>query len=37
MGKILLGARRYGSSYDRWRSSLATRGAGTEPREADAV
>ena len=30
-------ARRCGSSYDRWRSSLATRGAGTEPRKADAV
>jgi hypothetical protein len=30
-------ARRYGSSYDRWRSSLATRGTSTEPRKAAAV
>jgi hypothetical protein len=28
---------RYGSSYGRWRSSLATRGTSTEPRKAAAV
>jgi hypothetical protein len=30
-------AHRYGSSYDRWKSSLATRGTSTEPRKAAAV